>query len=142
MVVRQLSVFLENEEGTLSNVFNVLRNANVNVASCSLAETKDYGILRIIVDNTDKAIDVLKRSNIAVKETNVLAVNIPHTVGSLSNVLNALAAAGVNIKYMYGLSTGKSGASIALKVDDNEAATAALEPLAVTYYTAADFQNL
>lgn len=142
MVVKQLSVFLENEEGTLSEVFNILKNAGINVASCSLADTTDFGILRILVDDTEKAKDVLKKNNVAVKETEVLAVNIPHSVGSLSNVLNALASADVDIKYMYGLSTGKEGASIAIKVADNAAAEAALAPLAVTYYTAADFQNL
>ena len=142
MVVKQLSVFLDNEEGALNNVFNILKNAGINVASCSLADTKDYGILRILVDDNEKAKDILKYNNVPVKETDVLAVNIPHSVGSLSGVLNALAKAGVDIHYMYGLSTGKAGASIALKVADPAAAEAALAPLAVTYYTDADFQNL
>ncbi len=118
MAVKQLSVFLENKEGRLQDVFNLLKEANVNVVSASLADTKDYGVLRALVDDNDKAQETLKSHGISSKLVDIIAINIPHTVGSLSKVLNAIADADINVSYMYGLSTGESGASIAIKTND------------------------
>lgn len=118
MAVKQLSVFLENKEGRLQDVFNLLKEANVNVISASLADTKDYGVLRALVDDNDKAQAALKSHGISSKLVDIIAINIPHTVGSLSEVLNAIADADINVSYMYGLSTGDTGASIAIKTND------------------------
>lgn len=118
MAVKQLSVFLENKEGRLQDVFNLLKEANVNVVSASLADTKDYGVLRALVDDNDKAQAALKSHGISSKLVDIIAINIPHTVGSLSEVLNAIADADINVSYMYGLSTGDTGASIAIKTND------------------------
>lgn len=133
MAVKQLSVFLENKEGRLQEVFNILKDAGVNVVSASLADTKDYGVLRALVDNNDKAQDALKEHNISSKLVDIVAITIPHTVGSLSKVLNAIADADINISYMYGLSTGDTGASIAIKTNDIPKTEKALEGLDVKY---------
>lgn len=142
MFVKQLSVFLENREGRVLEVFNILKNADINVCSVSLADTSQYGILRLLVNDVDKAQMVLKDHGISSKTTDVIAVNIPHVVGSLEGVLNAISSAGINISYMYGLSLGGSGASIAIKVNDTEGAKKALEPLNITFYTDEDLKNL
>ncbi len=142
MFVKQLSVFLENREGRVLEVFNILKNADINVCSVSLADTSQYGILRLLVNDVDKAQMVLKDHGISSKTTEVIAVNIPHVVGSLEGVLNAISSAGINISYMYGLSLGGSGASIAIKVNDTEGAKKALEPLNITFYTDEDLKNL
>lgn len=118
MAVKQLSVFLENKEGRLQEVFNLLSEAGVNVISASLADTKDYGVLRALVDDNEKAQAALQENGISSKLVEVVAITIPHTVGSLSKVLNAIANAGINVSYMYGLSAGSEGASIAIKTND------------------------
>ncbi len=142
MTVKQLSIFLENREGRLQEIFNILKEANINVVSCSLAETSDYGIVRMIVSDVEGASAALKEKNITAKVVDVLAVNISHEVGSLSTFLNAIADSGINIKYMYGLSTGDKGASIAFKTDDIAGTEKALEPLNVQYYTAESLENV
>lgn len=142
MFVKQLSVFIENREGRVEEVFTVLKNANINVCSVSLADTSQYGILRMLVNDVNKAKLVLKDHGISSKVTDVIAVNIPHTVGSLEAVLHAISAADINISYMYGLSLGGTGASIAIKVNDPEGAQKALEPLQITFYTDDDLKNL
>ncbi len=142
MFVKQLSVFLENREGRVLEVFSILKNAEINVCSVSLADTSQYGILRLLVNDVDKAQMVLKDHGISSKTTEVIAVNIPHVVGSLEGVLHAISSAGINISYMYGLSLGGSGASIAIKVNDTEGAKKALEPLEITFYTDEDLKNL
>ncbi len=142
MFVKQLSVFIENREGRVEEVFTVLKNADINVCSVSLADTSQYGILRMLVNDVDKARTVLKEHGISSKVTDVMAVNIPHTVGSLEAVLHAISEAGINISYMYGLSLGGTGASIAIKVNDKEGAAKALEPLNITFYTDDDLKNL
>ncbi len=142
MFVKQLSVFLENREGRVLEVFSILKNADINVCSVSLADTSQYGILRLLVNDVDKAQMVLKDHGISSKTTEVIAVNIPHVVGSLEGVLHAISSAGINISYMYGLSLGGSGASIAIKVNDTEGAKKALEPLDITFYTDEDLKNL
>lgn len=133
MAVKQLSVFLENKEGRLQEVFNLLKEVNVNVVSASLADTKDYGVLRALVDNNDKAQETLKAHGISSKLVDIVAITVPHTVGSLSNVLNAIADADINVSYMYGLSTGDSGASIAIKTNDIPGTEKALEGLDVKF---------
>ena len=142
MTVKQLSVFLENREGRLQQIFNILKEANVNVVSVSIAETSDYGIVRMIVSDVDGALAALKAQNITAKVVDVLAVNISHEVGSLSKFLNAIADAGINIKYMYGLSTGDTGPSTAFKTDDIPGTEKALEPLDVQYYTPESLENV
>ena len=96
----------------------------------------------MIVSDVEGAQKALKAKNITAKVVDVLAVNISHEVGSLSALLNAIAEAGINIKYMYGLSTGDTGASIAFKTDDIAGTEKALAPLNVQYYTPESLENV
>lgn len=142
MAVKQLSVFLENREGRLEKVFSILKEAKVNVVSVSIADTKEYGIVRMLVSDNNAAQAALKEAGISSKLVDILAINIPHTVGSLSAVLDAISKAGINIIYMYGLSTGDQGASIAFKTNNIAATEAVLQGLNVTCYTDEQFASL
>ena len=121
MTTTQLSIFLENKTGRLNDVTNVLSKAGVNMRAFSVADNSDFGILRLLVDNTEKAKSVLKDSGFAVSTTDVIALNISNTVGTLDKILDQLAQAKVYIEYMYAFSDGEK-ASVAIKPDDMNAA--------------------
>ena len=101
MKVVQLSVFLGNEEGRLSEVMAVLANAKVNIRALSLADTADFGVLRIIVDSPDAAIQALKDADIVVKTTDIIAVEVEDRPGGLAKVLEVFKKEKINIEYMY-----------------------------------------
>ncbi|MBN2297020.1 MAG: ACT domain-containing protein [Deltaproteobacteria bacterium] len=101
MKLEQISIFLENKPGGLSSVTKALRDANINIRALSLADTSDFGILRLIVDNVSKAKEVLNASGFAVGRTNVVAVEVPDKPGGLHGILDALTEEGVNVEYMY-----------------------------------------
>ena len=101
MLAKQLSVFLENKSGRLTEVTDVLGNAGVNLSAMSIADNSDFGILRCIVSDPDKAYQVLKASHFAVKMTDVIGFVCPHPSGSLAKVLKHLSDIGVFIEYMY-----------------------------------------
>ncbi|MBQ3929383.1 MAG: amino acid-binding protein [Paludibacteraceae bacterium] len=121
MTTTQLSIFLENKTGRLNDVTKVLSKAGVNMRAFSVADNSDFGILRLLVDNTEKAKSVLKDSGFAVSTTDVIALNISNTVGTLDKILDQLAQAKVYIEYMYAFSDGEK-ASVAIKPDDMNAA--------------------
>ena len=106
MLAKQLSVFLENKSGRLTEVTDVLGNADVNLSAMSIADNSDFGILRCIVSDPDKAYQVLKASHFAVKMTDVIGFVCPNTSGSLAKVLKHLSENGVFIEYMYSFSNG------------------------------------
>jgi len=101
MLVKQLSIFLENRSGRLSEVTQVLGDAKVNIRALSLADTSDFGILRLIVDRPDEACNILKKIGFTIRETDVLAVEVADQPGGLSRVLDRFASSGVNVEYMY-----------------------------------------
>lgn len=101
MKVEQISVFLENRAGRLKEVTRVLAEANINIRALSLADTSDFGILRLIVTNQDKAKQVLKENGFTVGKTNVVAVEVDDKPGGLNRILTILGDAGVNVEYMY-----------------------------------------
>jgi hypothetical protein len=121
MTTTQLSIFLENKTGRLNDVTKVLSKAGVNMRAFSVADNSDFGILRLLVDNTEKAKSVLKDNGFAVSTTDVIALNISNTVGTLDKILDQLAQAKVYIEYMYAFSDGEK-ASVAIKPDDMNAA--------------------
>lgn len=126
MMIQQLSVFVQNESGRLVNVTELLQQANINISALSIAETEEYGILRMIVSDTDKAAEVLRNDDYKVKITNVICLVTPDVPGELSKKLKALAAEGINVAYMYGYSSdGK--ARLILKTNDPERAAKILE---------------
>jgi hypothetical protein len=102
MIVRQISVFLENRSGRLREVAAVLGANGINIRALTLADTRDYGVLRLIVDNPDAAREVLRREHFTMSETEVIAVEVADRPGALSQVLDIFGEAGINVEYMYG----------------------------------------
>ena len=128
MSVKQISVFLENKPGALYALTGVLAQNKIDMRAFSLAETSDFGIARIIVDNVYKTTTVLKDAGYVHNITPVLGVAIPDVPGGLNKVLQVLADARVNVEYMYAFLGGKKGDSayMIFRVADNTKAAAAL----------------
>lgn len=101
MKIQQISIFLENSAGRMAEVTRVLKDGGVNLRAIMIADTADFGILRIIVDDVEKAIKVLNTSKFTTRTTDVLAVTIPDKVGSLSSVLSLFELNSINIEYLY-----------------------------------------
>jgi len=101
MVIKQLSVFLENTSGRLTEVTGALADAHINISAFSIADTAEYGILRMIVNKPETAETILKSKGISVHLTDVIAVIVPHEPGGLHRTLNILSSAGISIEYMY-----------------------------------------
>jgi len=101
--VTQLSVFIENKSGRVSEVTDVLGVAGVNIRGFSISDTADYGILRLVVDKPEEAAVLLKEHGFTVKETSVICILLPDQPGGLAGVLKVVAGAGVNIEYVYSL---------------------------------------
>ena len=119
MTIKQLSVFLENREGRLDEVLQMLGANDVNIVALSLADTADYGMLRMIVSDPVKGKAVLKEAGITSKLTDVVALRVPHATGSLSKAMHELMVGGVNIEYMYAFANG-ADASAVMNSDDPE----------------------
>ena len=128
MAIKQLSIFVENKQGRLVEITKMLADSGVNMRALSIADTRDFGILRLIVDDTQKACLVLAENNVMVKITDVVAVEMPHRTGSLNAALTVLNGAGINVEYLYAcLSSSGQGAYVVLRVADNAQAEQALK---------------
>jgi hypothetical protein len=127
MKVEQISIFLENKSGRLAEVTGVLAKAGVNIRALSLADTADFGILRLIVNHTDRANQILKESGFTVAKTQVIALEVPDTPGGLAGILSTLDKAGINVEYMYAF-VQRSGdnAIIIFRFDELDKATRVL----------------
>lgn len=101
MLVEQIAVFLENKSGRLAEITAVLAENGINIRALSVADTTDFGILRLIVDRVEKAKDALKKNGFTVGKTNVIAVEVEDKPGGLANVLKTIHKAGLNVEYMY-----------------------------------------
>lgn len=119
MTIKQLSVFLENREGRLDEVLKTLGTNGVNIVALSLADTSDYGMLRMIVSDPAKGKTVLKEAGITSMLTDVVALRVPHATGSLSKAMHEIVVAEINVEYMYAFANG-ADASAVLKSDDPE----------------------
>lgn len=128
MKVRQISVFLENKSGRLQEACKCLAEAEVNIRALSIAETADYGVLRLIVNDPDTAIRVMAQNDFTVSETEVIAVEVPDKPGGLASVLAPLCDANVNIEYLYCF-VEKSGQSaiVVFRVEQLDEAIKALQ---------------
>ena len=128
MSVKQISVFLENKPGKLYAMTEVLAREQIDMRALSLAETKDFGIVRIIVDDVYKATTVLKDEGYVHSVTSVLGVAIPDVPGGLSQVLQVLGEADINVEYMYAFLGGKNAnhAYVIFRVQNQAAAVSAL----------------
>lgn len=126
MALKQLTVFLENKEGHLNDVLKTLADNDVNIIVAALAESADFGILRMIVPEPEKAREILKNADFSAKLTEVLCVSCPHKAGSLAKTLKVLADANVNVEYMYAFSSGINAAAV-IKTKNVNVATKVLE---------------
>ena len=141
MFVKQVSVCIENREGRLEDVLNLIREQEINIISLSLADASDYGMLRLIVAEPEKALRALKENGFSATLTDVIALKIEHSVGKLQEALSVICQAGINIEYMYALTTGTEDASIAIKTSDPKKAQKALEAAGVRFFSADEMAN-
>lgn len=117
MTIKQISLFLENKRGRINDVTKILGNNGVNMSAFSLAESGDFGILRMIVSDVDLAVKVLKEAHFAVKVTDVICLCCPNVPGELSKILDRLATEDIFIEYMYAFSERES-ANIIIRPTD------------------------
>ncbi|MFX0070091.1 MAG: ACT domain-containing protein [Candidatus Hermodarchaeota archaeon] len=116
-MLKQISVFLPNQPGILAKFTEILMTKNINMRAISVAETADYGILRILVDKVNECVDVLKENNFLVSTTDVIAVDIPDTPGALHEIAKTLGDNNINIEYLYSTLV-KNEAIIVLRIDN------------------------
>jgi len=119
MLIKQLSIFLENKKGRFTEVTTILGDAGVNMTAFTVAENSDFGIVRIIVDDPEKAKTVLKENKYAVTVTDVICLQTPNEPGVLSKIMKIVAQADISVEYMYAFSFGK-GAIVIIRPNDLE----------------------
>ena len=141
MKAKQLSIFLENKSGRLTEVTDVLGEAGVNLSAMSIADNSDFGILRCIVSAPEKAYQVLKEAHFAVKITDVIGFVCPNTSGSLAVVLRYLSQKGIFIEYMYSFANGDV-AHVVIRPTDLDACERVLEEKKVELMAANDLYQL
>ena len=144
MSIMQISVFLENKPGTLKKMTGVLAANKINMRATSLAETKDFGIARLVVDDAMSAVNTLKEHNFVASLTPVLAIEIPDEAGGLDKLLENFDDAEVNIEYMYAFTGGKNTdhAYMIFSVSDTKAAEANLNGKGVKILTQEDIESI
>lgn len=128
MTIKQLSIFVENKPGRLSDVTETLKNSGINIRAITTADSSDFGILRLIVDDTDKALDCLKAEGYLVKVTNVIAVTAEDKPGGMAGIMKKLYGANISVEYMYSafLNPSDVTACLILRTDNSENAIVAL----------------
>jgi hypothetical protein len=127
MSVRQISIFLENRTGRLAEITGILGDHGINIRALSLADTADFGILRLIVDDQEKAKTVLREEGFTYGETEVLAVEVPDVPGGLARILKALTEEQVNVEYMYAFVMSPSRSAVMVfRFEDPQQALGAL----------------
>lgn len=143
MKVEQISIFLENKSGRLADVTGVLASAEINIRALSLADTADFGILRLIVNDTEKAKQVLKANGFTVGKTEVIAVEVPDRPGGLSEILDIIKGKEINVEYMYAF-IQKSGdrAIIIFRFDELEKAIDTLQEAGISILGGEDVYSL
>lgn len=148
MKVKQLSVFLENKSGRLAEVTSTLGDAGINIRALSLADTSEFGILRLIVNDIRKAHQVLHERGFTLGETEVLAVEIPDRPGGLSSVLRVLGTKGINVEYMYAFvekprtESSAPAAIVVFRFEDVDGAIAALQAAGINLLPAEEIYKL
>lgn len=128
MKIKQISIFLENTTGRIADVTKILKENKINLRAIMLADTQDFGILRIITDDSDNALKILKEANFTTKTTEVLAVSVSDKVGALCDVMTLFQQNNINIEYLYA-SLEKTGDSavIIFKVEDADKGLVVIE---------------
>ena len=119
MQVEQIAVFLENKSGRLAEITSILAENDINIRALSVADTADFGILRLIVNKVEEAQAVLKKGGFTVSKTSVVAVAVPDRVGGLASVLRAVTEGGYNVEYMYAYAHRADGSAVMIfRFDD------------------------
>ena len=136
MYLEQLSVFMENKVSRLNEVLLQLKTSKVNVLSLSLADTSEFGVLRLIVDNPEEGRKVLKENGFSARLTKVLAIKLPNEVGTLQGVLEVLGNAGMNVEYMYVLANAKDFSGMIIKTGNPEEAAKVLKDAGIEFVKA------
>lgn len=143
MQIQQLSVFIENKPGRLAEITEVLANADVDIRAISVADTSDFGILRVIVDRPKEAVIALREHGMTVSLTNVLAVGIPDEKGSFSKVIRILADAGIDVEYIYAfVSRDKDKAYVIIRTEKSTQAAEVLVQSGVEILTEEALYNM
>ena len=142
MFAKQLTVFIENRTGRLAEVLGVLKENNVSILSLSLADTTEFGLLRLIVDNAALGKEKLVENGFSSLLTDVSIIKIPHKVGSLQELLKVIDNNGINIEYMYGLSIESDEAYVVLKASDIEKIDTVLAENGVETITCDDLAHI
>ncbi len=141
MLIKQISIFVENKVGRLANIIDTLGKNNIDISALSIADTTDFGILRIIVDKPELALIALKEHGVTVKCTDVIALAIDDTPGGLSEVLSTLTKNDITIEYMYAFVGKKEGkALMVFKTDDLKKTETVLE--ADEHVTVVDLEDI
>lgn len=139
MKVKQVSVFMENTPGRLAEVTRVLGDANINILAMTIAETGEFGVVRMIVSDWQKAIDVLKKNDFTTATTEVLAIEIPNKPGSLARIVAEFAKKNINIEYVYAFVTHSSSeAVIIMRFENLDEAILVLKDIGVKVLTNED----
>ena len=139
MTIKQLSIFIENKSGTLIRVLNMLSKAGIQIIASTLADTKDYGIYRVLCDNPAQAYMLLKDSGINVQLSDVLALSIDDTPGRAAEAISKISDAGVNILYLYSFLWRGKGVLV-FRTDNNDRANEAIMLGKMTFLTEMDFK--
>ncbi|MBE6915671.1 MAG: acetolactate synthase [Ruminococcaceae bacterium] len=119
MTLHQLSVFIENKSGRLSEIISILAKSGVDIRALSIADTTDFGILRLIVNDVDLAVSILKENNMAVSKTEVIGIKPKDEIGALANLFALLSENGVDVEYAYAFINHEC---VVIRVEDNSAA--------------------
>ncbi len=128
MLIKQISIFVENKPGRLSGITNLLKDNDIDIRALSVADTKDFGILRLIVNKPDLACEALKAADFTVSITNVIAIGIDDKPGGLAQAMDSLYAANISVEYMYAfISKSENQAYVILRVENNDNAVEALK---------------
>ena len=143
MKVEQITVFIENRSGRLADVATLLADAGVNIRATTLADAADFGILRLIVNDTEAANRVLKSNGFTVSKTHVVAVAVPDRPGGLAEILVAIRQAQLNVEYMYAfVHRQAAGATILFRFDDMDQAVASLQKAGVRMLTGEEIYSI
>ena len=143
MAIKQLTVFVRNKKGTVAQVTDILSKNNVNLRALSIAETRDFGILRMIVNDEIKAEKALLESGYLIKAIDVVGVKVGDEPGKLTEVLGVLDRANINVEYLYAfMARTDKHAYVVLRVEDNEIAESLMKNAGIKIITEADIAKL
>jgi hypothetical protein len=140
MKVQQLSVFLENKSGRLAEIANVLSQGCINIRAVSLADTTDFGIVRLIVDDVDKSADILKENGITAVKTDVIVIEASDKPGGLASILNIIKDTDLNVEYLYSITAHHAKAFIVFRFDNPDKAVALCQSKGVKVVTKEELQ--